>query len=240
MTSVVQGLWVEGPLSALEQLSIRSFLARGHEYHLYTYGAVPGVPAGARRRPAAEILPEDEIFRYEDESARGGLGGFANLFRYKLLHDLGGWWADLDVVCLRPLGFADDDWVLASERRRQGGSVATNAVIKAPPGSALLGDCFTRGRAAEDRATSYGAIGPRFFDAAITRHGLTRHLCPPEVFCPIDWWRGESFFDPVELPPEAACVHLWGEMWRWRGWPRDPAAAPPESLYGRLHRLYPA
>jgi hypothetical protein len=237
VSAAVQGLWVEGPLSPLERLSIRSFLAQGHEYHLFTYGEVPDLPAGAQRREAAEILPADEIFRYEDAESRGGLGGFANLFRYKLLHDRGGWWADLDVVCLRRLDFADD-WVFASERLQQGGTIASNAVIRALPGSALLGDCFERGRTDENRAQRFGAIGPKFFDAAISRHGLSRYLRPPEVFCPVDWWRSESFLSPLELPVEAAGVHLWGEMWRWLGWPRDPAAAP-DSLYARLHRLYP-
>ncbi len=34
---VFQSLWIGAELSAMEQLSIRSFLANGHEFHLYTY-----------------------------------------------------------------------------------------------------------------------------------------------------------------------------------------------------------
>ena len=54
--TVVQALWIEGPLSPMEELSVRSFLAHGHEVHLYSYDPHLAVPAGARLLPAAEVL----------------------------------------------------------------------------------------------------------------------------------------------------------------------------------------
>ena len=89
---VVQGLWVGDRLSTMEQLSIRSFLAHGHEYHLYVYGSVDNVPAGTRVMDARDIHPEPWDFQ--------SCAIFADYFRYKLLLDRGGWWADLDAVCL--------------------------------------------------------------------------------------------------------------------------------------------
>lgn len=230
---VVQALWVEGPLSPLEQLSIRSFLAQGHEYHLYSYGEVPGLPAGARLLPAEEILPASAVFRYR---SGGSYAGFSNLFRYKLLHERGGWWADTDMVCLRPLDF-EDDWVFASERLQEGGTLSTTGLVKAPAGNPLCADCFERGSRAEDRDRRWGAVGPRFFHEAVVRHGLTRFVRPPELFCPVDWWRSEELLAPGEPPAEAYTVHLWNEMWRCNGWPKD-ACHPPEALYQRLHGLY--
>jgi hypothetical protein len=233
---VIQALWVEGPLSALEQLSIRSFLAQGHPVDLYAYGEVSGLPAGARLLPAREILPASEVFRYEDGS--GSYAGFANLFRYKLLLDRGGWWADLDVVALRPFDL-ESDWVFASERLREGGTLVTNSVLKAPPGSSLYAECFERARRDEQRAARWGAIGPRFLHEAVERHGLLGCAEPPEVFCPVDWWRAGEALGPLELPAAARAVHLWNEMWRSHGWPREPVH-PSEALYQRLHGRFPA
>src|SRR5690625_7959918 len=103
---VIQGLWIDGELSAMEELCIRSFLANGHEFHLYTYGDVPNAPSGATVRDAREILPEDRIFRCEGGVfGKGSLTGFADIFRYQLLFDRVGWWVDMDVICLKPFPF---------------------------------------------------------------------------------------------------------------------------------------
>lgn len=58
---VIQSLWVHGRLSPMERLCIRSFLAHGHEFHLYAYGPLEGVPEGTRVVDAREILPEDRV-----------------------------------------------------------------------------------------------------------------------------------------------------------------------------------
>ena len=84
---MVQGLWVGGRLSELERLSIASFLAHGHRYHLYTYGDVPNVRPGAVIHDGREILPESRIFRYRDHAS---YAGFANFFRYRLLSSAAG------------------------------------------------------------------------------------------------------------------------------------------------------
>src|SRR5262245_61327546 len=97
----VQGLWIGSQLSAMEQLSIASFLANGHEYHLYVYDEVRNVPSGAIVRNAEEILPADWIFL----DSRGTYCSFASMFRYKLLLDKGGWWVDTDIICLRYFEF---------------------------------------------------------------------------------------------------------------------------------------
>ena len=103
---IVQGLWVGGRLSALERLCIRSFCAHGHEFHLYHYDGLENVPrvGGLRVMNGEDILPRTAIFR----NKRGSLAYFADHFRWELMRQRGGWWADMDIICLRPLDFADD------------------------------------------------------------------------------------------------------------------------------------
>ena len=102
---VIQALWIGRPLSQLEKLCVRSFLHHGHEFHLYVYDDVQGIPDGATVKDANEILPESEIFRLKK---RGELGPFSDWFRYALLAKHGGFWADMDMVCLKPFDFPEE------------------------------------------------------------------------------------------------------------------------------------
>jgi len=240
MSAIVQGLWVEGPLSAMEELSVRSFLAQGHQVHVYTYDAGLALPPGARRLPAGEVLPESAVFRYEAGGGAGSYAGFSNLFRYKLLAERGGWWTDLDMVCLRPLAEIEavDGHAFASERQRSGGATVTTGLILAPAGSPLLAECHERARSHPQRARVWGATGPALLREVVERRGAGAAVLPPEACCPIDWWRAADLLAPGEPPRGSFAVHLWQEKWRAQGWPKEPCYAP-DVLYQRLHRLYP-
>ena len=95
-----QSFWAGPSLSPYEHLCLTSFIDRGHAFDLYTFDANLAVPAGVQLRDAATILDQSEYFVYENGPGRGSPSAFANLFRYKLLQDKGGWWVDTDVICL--------------------------------------------------------------------------------------------------------------------------------------------
>ena len=86
MLAPIQMLWVEGPLSALERLSMASFIRCGHPVQLYVYGQVSAVPEGVTVLDGRSILPEERICRYGPAAGpgEGSLALFANLFRYAL------------------------------------------------------------------------------------------------------------------------------------------------------------
>src|SRR5229473_6890984 len=114
----------------MEELSIRSFLAHGHEYHLYTYGPVKNVPGGAVLKDANEIIPSARLFTYREHDT---YSGFSNYFRYRLLLEKGGWWVDTDLVCLKPFDFVED-YVFSSEQAC-GQQFINCGAIRAPAGS---------------------------------------------------------------------------------------------------------
>jgi hypothetical protein len=97
--AIVQSFWHGAPLSPYERLSIKSFLDCGHRYRLFAYRPDLIVPEGCEIADAAEILPEDRVFFYKRGAGAGSVAAFANLFRYKLLFERGGWRVDTDVVC---------------------------------------------------------------------------------------------------------------------------------------------
>src|SRR4051812_3704310 len=122
----------------MERLSICSFLSHGHEYHLYLYDEVEGVPAGTVVKDANEVLPRSRIFRYPNG---GSYAGFSDFFRFKLLLERGNWWADADTVCCRPFDFADPI-VISSERSCGGCRLVDNRVLKISLGSVAMEMAF--------------------------------------------------------------------------------------------------
>ena len=153
--SIVQGLRVGSTLSVMEQLSISSFLLNGHDYHLYVYEQPANLPVGKVLMDAAEILPQSSIFQYVN---RPTYAGFANSFRYKLLLDPGGWWADTDVVCLKPFEFPSDH--VFSSQEGDGTDVATTSVIKAPSGSPTMTMAWDICQSKHPTNLRWGETGP--------------------------------------------------------------------------------
>ena len=235
MEEIVQGLWIGPELSVMERMSVASFLAHGHEYHLYVYDDVRHVPEGASVRDAGEILPSSMIFRYAREKS---YAGFANFFRYKLLLERGGWWADSDVICLRPFSFPEE-YVFASETDK-GVQVANSGVIKAPAGSAAMEYAWQTCRSKDPAQLRWGETGPRLVAQAIKRFSLEKHLKPFSVFCPLGYLEWAEVLNPAANPasdPSTHAVHLWNEMWRRAGADKN-ARYHPDCLYERLRRRY--
>ena len=108
---IINGLWISPdgkPLSDLERLCIYSFCANGHDFHLWTYGDLPNIPRDTSPgkvevRDGNEILSADKMFY-----VRRSLAGFSDWFRWELMRKIGGWYADMDTVCLRPLSLSDE------------------------------------------------------------------------------------------------------------------------------------
>lgn len=231
----IQSLWIGSRLSNLERLTIRSFQRQGHPFHLYVYDPVDGVPAGTRIVDAGEILPASRIFQYRSAKS---YAGFANLFRYKLLHERGGWWADLDVVCLRPFDFAAD-YVFSSEEDGPVRTV-TSGVFKAPPRAPVLAAAWQTADAKDPDLLRWGETGPRLLDELVTKFGLGHYVEPPGTFMPIPWQQWRRILEPDDgqlLPPAARAVHLWNEMWRREGLDKD-RSYPADSLFERLKQRY--
>jgi mannosyltransferase OCH1-like enzyme len=232
----IQGLWVGRQLSTMEQLSIASFLYHGHDYHLFTYERVEGLPDGAVREDARSILPESMIFQYQEFPS---YAGFSNFFRYKLLLDRGGWWADTDLVCLRPFDW-DEPYIFASEPTRDGREVPSSCALKAPVGDESMAYAFDTCRSRDPKVLRWGETGPRLVGHVIDRLGLERHRQPARTFCPIAYYNWRRLIDPADschFEDSTRAVHLWHEMWRREGADKD-RDYPPGCLYERLKEMY--
>ena len=222
MEAVINGLfWPR--LGPMELLSVRSFLAHGHEYHLWAYGPVENVPEGCIVRDAREILP----FRSLPHHAQ-----FADHFRYALLYKQGGWWADTDVVCLKPFDFVRP-YVFSSETHENRPIALNNVVIKAPAGAPVLRHMLDVCEITPTEDMSYATLGPELISTAVEKFRLGESVEPPETFCPVPYWN-LSRFDEGSMPDEAHAIHLWHGMWRVARRPMNVF----RGLYGLLHDRY--
>jgi hypothetical protein len=232
---VIQGLWIGSRLSALERLSIASFLANGHDFHLYLYDDIRNLPAGTTIRDASEILPASLIFQYQDHKS---FSAFANFFRYRLLLERGGWWVDADTVCLRPFDI-DREYVFSSEAFRAR-DLVNCGVIKVPRGSPAMAYAWTVCCGKQTEQLKWGEVGPRLMAESVEKHALERFVVSPRVFCPIDYLDWQSVLDPARawsFGDDVYAVHLWNEMWRRSRRDKDETYDS-DCLYEQLKRRY--
>jgi hypothetical protein len=257
--AVIQGLWIGGRLSRVEQLCVRSFLRFGHPFHLYVYEPAGDVPEGATIRDAREIVDEKFIFRHQEGWGKGSLAGFSDVFRYELLLRRGGWWVDMDVLCIRPFP-APGGYAFASTFEYCYGEFASTCVLHMPVGSAFaksLVDAIDWDTLA---SIEWGQYGPGYLQRMIAEQGLTEFILPWHTFCPWQWRALDRFFftgnkalalqtlrrakDVVRERVEAGFhksgvrgqtlgVHLHNEIWRQNGWNKD-ARFHPLSPFERI------
>jgi hypothetical protein len=240
-SEVIQSLWIGDALSVMEQLSISSFLKNGHEYHLYVYDEIKNIPAGTALKDAAEILPSSRIFRHKN---LGTFSSFSNIFRYKLLLERGGYWADTDVVSLKKFDL-EKEYVFAEEEIMKAKRITGN-IIKSPPGAEIMRFCLETSMAKDPQSLYWGQIGPDLITAAVHKFGLESEVMPYGNFNPINWWHWQDFLrDDMlarsrvwwRLRAHPYSIHLWNEMWRRNGADKN-RNYPRNSLYEHLKRQY--
>jgi len=256
-SNTIHGLWIGSILSLMEQLSIRSFLANGFKYCLYTYEHLENVPAGVHIMNANDILPKEEIFVYQHGPDAGSYAGFADQFRYKVLLEEGGWWADLDVVCLRPFNFTNI-YVLPTHNAEKGGVIIASCIFRVPAGCEFIRACFEESRRIDKNQLHWGQIGPLLMTRKMKEYHLDSFILPTSYFCPIDHWNLSQFVGGnieagmlSQITNNSCGIHLWNEMWRRKNrgdnssaqlahhWQYDKNRIYPEdTLLGKLQRKY--
>lgn len=232
---VIQGLWIGPELSVMERLSIASFLGNGHEYHLYVYDDVRNVPGDAVVKDGSEILPASMIFQYKKQKS---FSAFSNFFRYKLLLERGGWWADSDMVCLKRFDFSNE-YVFSSEMAN-GEDFINCGVIKAPRGSPAMAYAWDICRAKKPETLAWGEVGPRLMSESIKRLSLEGFVMPPRIFCPFGYEEWDAVLNPNKIwsfDSDACAIHLWNEMWRRNERDKNQSYHP-DCLYEQLKRRY--
>jgi len=213
---VFNALWIGRRLSPIELLTIHSHLAQGHTFRLWVYEEMETpLSEGVLLADASEIIPKEEVFCYRNTNAyghgKGSYAGFSDIFRYKLLHDRGGWWTDMDVTCLRPM-FTDRPYFF---RPHHDLPVVGN-VMKCPAGSELMRRCYEQAKAEVDAENTDWLRPIRILNDNI--HALKLEGYVSKEVSNHDRWDITSryIWHDDELPEDWQFIHWQNEEWRSR------------------------
>lgn len=211
----VHGLWIGLKISAIELLTVKSFLNKGHRFFLWLYDPLE-LPEweGLYIRDASTILSRDFIFTYKNGNefghGKGSLAGFSDLFRYKLLHLHGGWWTDMDMTCLKPLDFKDE-YVF----RNHDVLPVVGNLMKCPAGSELMQYCFTETLAGVNADNKDWLKPIKILNEGIEKYKLSKYI--RRDITNADRWDQVDYYRQYtgKLPPIYA-FHWMNEEWRSR------------------------
>jgi Glycosyltransferase sugar-binding region containing DXD motif len=204
---VVQGFW-QGDFTTMERLCVRSFQAQGHEFHLYHYGEVKGVPEDVVMKDAAEIVPESRMHDFRCAQQ------FSDAFRIALLLKKGGWHTDLDNVLLKPLDFTSE-YIFYRDHDE---TTMSLALSKAPAGSLLLQHCYDYvfSLSKEELAClPWQGIGAEFIVGAVEYFHMEKYAASGLAFDPVHHEHIRSIVDPTvgfDLS-DSYSVHLFHAAW---------------------------
>lgn len=212
--TIIQSLWIGNQLSKIEELCINSFLKNGHTFHLYSYQEIKNVPLGTVVFDANIIIPYKDVFLDSHET----WAAFSDWFRYKLLYKKGGWWSDLDVICVKYLDM-NTEYRFSTERYFVGGEtrlLVTTSLIKSPSKADFLLELLEYIESKDFLNVEWASFGPNLFDSVIREYESENFIEPPITFCPINWNEIELFFinNRPDFSEKTYTIHLWNEMWR--------------------------
>ena len=185
------------------------------------------------RRNAHEILDHDvAVYRHEFDGPSPSL--HSNHFRYALLEKVGGWWIDTDVMLMAaslPIG----DVFVA----RQSDCELNGSAMRFPPGHPLIKAARKRTAAVLEDAR-WGDTGPRLLTELQPAYAPHLPIASRESTYAIGADEFQKFLLPeareeVEVrTANSTFVHLWNEMWRKAGVPKN--IAPPRGCW--LDRMF--
>jgi hypothetical protein len=215
----VRTFWVGPPLSIYEILSLKSFLSVGARVILYSYEKGLVVPEGVELRDANEVLPVGILERYNAGNTKAW-ARHSDLFRYVMLEKFGGWYADLDIVCLADaLPRGEMYFGRANEARIFAG------LLKFLKGAAVLKELVAEAEQllpqaegmSEDAARAM--IGTPLLSRILQQHGLDRLAAPARDAYEIAFNEALAFFDPAQCEilrarlESCTFTHLWNGAW---------------------------
>jgi hypothetical protein len=232
----VHMFWLTEDFSRLARLSLASFQRHGFRVTLWSYEPDAHAMSGAGVRDARELVPDGL-----DEDMP--LPYLSSLLRYRALADIGGMWADMDVVALSDSPDIMAAPLIASEYQRGVGEdgqkrLSTCMMVNPEPEP---GDLWSRAaaEAAALRPDSWNweNAGPNLISRLMREAPAQASVLAPEVTDPPAAWSVPSCFLEAHAPPDAPFMHMHASLWAQHGMEAEAAFAQ-GSLAGRLWREF--
>jgi hypothetical protein len=235
----VHMFWQSEDLSRLARLSLASFRRHGFRVTLWSYEPDAHAMSGAGVRDARELV-QDGL------DADMPLPYLSSLLRYRALADIGGMWADMDMVALSDSPDIQAAPLIASEYRRsadgrcENGQTRLSTCLMVNP-EPEPGDLWSRAAAAAaalgPQAWGWENAGPDLMARLLQETPGQASALGPEVTDPPGSWNVPSCFLGSNDPPNAPFMHMHASLWAEHGLDAEGAFAE-GSLAGRLWREF--
>tara|TARA_R110000764_G_scaffold35138_1_gene78450 strand:- start:2327 stop:3793 length:1467 start_codon:yes stop_codon:yes gene_type:complete len=248
---IIKSLWIGLHLNNISELCINSWLRLNHEVHLYIDGLnLPKYMKRYLESGQLKFFKASDIMKYKKGSE---ILPFSDLFRYKLLHKLGGTWCDTDMFLLRRL--PKDKIIISSENTFQSGAfksalpyVPNIGVLTFPVGDQFLENLIFKIENSKKKIEFCDNM--IVFRKLLKKHEYFDLVSDPLDYCPLPWWSSkESYYDnkykekySVETPSNdlmienAIGIHLWNNF-TFNKHAIDFNKIHTESLYQKLYDL---
>jgi len=225
----IQSICMNQTLSTPELLCIESFIANGYKFHLYSYGPIDNMPTN----PNMITMAANEIMQLKPNSLNN-YDKFINMFKYRLLYAKGGYWINLDIVCMKrfnPNLNSDPYLFIVGD--------TGDLILKCPPHSDFAKCCFNT------YANNYvkpGLAGKLLINS-INKYNLKRYMKPLDQYAPVSMSNCRLLTSPINKLSKKLLddsniytICIWTSFWPSFG--LDVTKQYHGTVYGKLLDRY--
>jgi hypothetical protein len=204
--------WAGSAFSGYEAACISSYLSKGYEFTVYSYGDITNLPEGALHRPASDITDIGNMQRFLI-NGKPNLSHFSDLFRYELFAHTDHIWCDADMMMLRPIDLTVERSLLAKEDP----STLCGAIMRLDGADPHLATLVKKTLQMRDRDLVWGATGPNLLTSVFGRSAVLKNAHDPSLFFPVHYDESWKLMLPeyrdecTELCKSAYTLHLWND-----------------------------
>lgn len=208
---VVNMVWIGDKLTKVSELSIRSFLHHGHQVRLFADVTLTR-PENLPDSVILETIYNLDLKKLHDDFTC--TSHFSDYLRAKIISAYGGWYADTDEICLRPIDI-DSPYVFISEFPD---GLVNGCIFKAPADCAFLNWMIAKIEGMDTlKPASWISVGPELFRQGVREFNLHQYVRPPIEFDPLSpVWLNHFVAEPnwdKEFPSESFTAHLRTSYW---------------------------
>ncbi len=211
-----------GDLTIYEIANLQSFVKHGFKVIIWTYdkNLEKNINLkGVSFKDANLVLNESLLMKFKQGRQKSSLSSFSNLFRYELLKKYGGWWFDIDCICVKNIDefiklTNNRDFVIGRERQNYtGSSVLYFNDVK------ILDELIQEVNSIakkNDYSFFWGEIGPDLISEIILKNNLMNDTLDENYFYKISADKFHKFFENktnlmIDME-DSYILHTWNEM----------------------------
>ena len=231
-TKEIANMFWHGELSKLETMCIKSFVKNGFDVKLWSYTDLK--VEGAESCDARLILPEESLTKYKqqhysdnaNDGAYSSIAVFSDVFRYNVVHKIGGWWFDCDCFCLKDSEYYTE---LRNNKVIVGGlqdstTISVNSgVFYATKEIAgiMVDELNILLNQYEGNFPKWGIVGPGFISNFIQNHKLQNGVVGLDKFYAIDNFEMRFYVDSdlkdnaKSIIKKSLLTHIWDSQLKY-------------------------